>query len=445
MEITNEEILESKFKKYKWKTVKKALYYFNDKYPDITDDEIKRFFNERKSVQYKKKLRKILMTRKFSATPKSYQMDIYFNSSKSDMYLLAVNINTKYAWMKKIKSKSTADVLPAIKQMCQELNPSIIESDEEGSFTDHRTVDFLRRSGIRQRVVIQSLHSDLGVLNRFCRTLNVLRKGKSVDEDKLMKLIKRYNKTYHSTINMTPQYMQTHPDEELAYIYRCFEERDEKDKLMMKKPLNVGDKVRYIRDDPDLFEKGRHKYELSKYWYFVDDVLSPYRVSIMAKDGTVKVLPRFRVYKLKPDSKLNYAPTIEDKSVMFTYKRIKQIYVDWYRSNGKNAVEGTMKLDKDTNLPKISYLVEMTVRDESGKEHTRDVEVSMKELRGENPTQLCELERKLLRRNHNYKYEPEAHIIIPAQGRYVKKSYGGIVRSYILLSDGDMWKGHIRK
>ena len=375
-----EQLIISKLKKYKWRSLNKALYYFKRKYPEINEKLVRQLFENSREISFVKKLNKSLMTRTFSASRRAYQMDIYFGKSKYDLYLLAVNVNTKYAWIHKLKSKATADVLPVLKLLVRDLNPASLESDDEGAFTDYRTVNFLKDNEVQQKVVLQGLHSDLGILNRCCRTLNEL---KINDRLTIYKAVKRYNKSYNSSIGMSPNDMQSNPDEEIAYIIDRLYERDEKDKLMLTSKLKKGDKVRYIRDDAKLFEKGRHRYELSKYYYIIEDVLSPYKYTIIAKDGTVKTIPRFRLYKLKDNSKLTYAPTMEDKSSHFIFKRILDV------EHTKDYVQAKPR--------GIVYVLEMIKRNEDGSKKTKEIRVSQRELRSENPTKPALLELKYVR------------------------------------------------
>ena len=400
--MNDEEYIREKLAKHKElkNSLKQTNYYFkiklgNEKFKKY-ENLIKKIFEENRNVNYKMKLRSILMTKKFSISPKAYQIDIYY-LGKRNPYLLAVNINTKYAWISdKLKSKSTTDVLPKIKQMVKELNPSIIESDDEAAFNDYRTINCFHENGIDYRPILQSLHSDLGVLNRCCKTLNSF----EPDSENIKYIVKNYNKRLNESIKMAPREMENNRLAEEIYIHEMLNKRDEDNELMLTKMLKKGQKVRYIRDSPDLFEKGRHKYDLSKYYYKIEDVISPYTYVIIAKDGTVKTLPRYRIYKLKDSSNLSFAETIEDKSVMNIYKNPKCIFYEVYNQKQKwreLKLESWEFENKTVKMPKCWFIVEQIYYNDNGKKQKKDVKISLRDLREANPTNLSSIEKDILK------------------------------------------------
>ena len=377
------------FAKYKFKTLKKAYKYFDNKDYGFTHKEIKEYFDSIHTQSYLKKFNKHEMGAFFSTTPGAYQMDIYFHNKQS--YLLCIEINSRYVWIKRIKSKNTEDVLDAIKQFVYECNPSIITCDEESAFRSISVVDFLRSENIRLFVSLAQLHTELGVINRFCRTLNSLTadgttvpaKRKSI-KDRVENAVKIYNKTPHEATGTTPKRMHNDAELERQYIFKMMEERDEKKKLLLKNPIRKGDNVRYVLDK-QMFKKNQHNRKLSRHYYKVEDVLSPFTYVIIAKDGSIKKLPRYRLYKINSKKGLTFGDSIEDESLFTVYDKIFNYY-------------------PNSNPRKSEYEVQVINRDDDGTKHKSKRRIKCYMLREGSPTHLSELEMEFFAK-HKDKYQ----------------------------------------
>ena len=390
-------------RKKKFGTLKQTYYWFEKHYPNKSKSEIKRAFNEYHSNRYVKKYNKSLMGNKFSAIRGIYQMDIYFTEEWKTPYLLLINVNTKYAWCKKIKSKNTDDVLPAFKQFVSEHHPFGIECDAEKAFTSYKFVDYCRNNNIKLKVSLNSLHSDLSVINRLCRTLRSLTESDSHNPN-IEYYIKKYNKRFHETIDMAPRDMQFNTNNELRYIYNKLKERDEKNKLLLEDSIEKHDKVRYILDEKDKhFHKNEHKHKLSKYYYLVENVHSPYLFDIIASDGSVKTVPRYRLYKInKSEQKtFKFAPTIEDESNFMIYDEITD-YIPAINKDGK------------INIPKSKYTVRVISRDKTGKKIKKLLNLGIMEVRVERPTQMSKMEYEFYLKNKpKYKLDKSTELLYP--------------------------------
>lgn len=331
----------------------------------------------------------------FSPVRDSYQMDIYFTSSFKTPWLLLINVNTRYGWAGKLRSKNTNDVLDVFKNFVNELHPKQIIADEEKAFNSYRFIDYCKSRNIRLKTSLASLHSEMGIMNRFCRTLRSMTSGIEIDPD-IKEAVKHYNKRFHEALNMAPRDLQFDINAEYKYIYDQLSKRDKKRKLLLndENKISVHDKVRYILDEKrQHMGKNEFRYNLSKHYYLVEHIHSPFLYDIIAKDGSVKTIPRFRLYKLSnAESKLlSFAPTIEDGSNMVLYDEILD-YKPVIKRNG------------ELDLNKSKYIVREIARDELGRKIKSNLTLGIKEVRIGNPTDLDRLEREFLDK-HRDKYE----------------------------------------
>ena len=134
--------------------------------------------------------------------------------------------------------------------------------------------------------------------------------------------------------------MQKDENEQLKWVYHQLKIRDAKDKMNLSRNLKVGDKVRYILDrdrGKKKHSKGIKKHQFSKYYYIINRVITPYLYEIIAKDGTVKAVPRYRLYKLNYIGDVKWSKSIynegleEDalgKPIYFIDKILEYEYTD---------------------------------------------------------------------------------------------------------------------
>ena len=374
------------FEKYKFKTLKKAYKYVDSKKLPFSHKQIKEYFDEIHTPSFVKKYNKNYMGIFFSTQPGAYQMDIYFRSKIP--YLLCIEINSRYAWIKKLKSKQTNDVLDVLKEFVYDCNPSTITCDEESAFRSISVIDYLRSENINLKISLAQLHTDLAPINRLCRTLNEMcetHKDKSIED-----IVKIYNKTPNDATGTTPKIMHFDEDIEQEYIFKMMDERDKRKKLLLKDPIVKGDNVRYILDK-QMFKKAQHKNKLSKNYYKIEDVISPFSYVIIAKDGSIKKLPRYRLYKVNSKRGLTFGETIEDESGFTVYDKIFRYF-------------------PNKNPRKSEYEVQVISRDENGVKHKSKRRIKCYMLREGNPTNLSELELEFFRDNKSkYKFNKETN------------------------------------
>ena len=353
--------------------------------------DVLEYIDSRHILSRVKKYNRLFMGNKYSAIIGVWQIDTYF--SDKSKYLIAINVNTRYVWCRKRKSMTSEDFIENMKIFIAEHHPRVIECDDENSFTSFKSVEFIKSNHIIMKIYPGDMdHAQLSIINKFCRTLRVESRYNSDIEN----IIKIYNKSYHSSLKMEPRDMQYNINNEYRYIYNQLEKRDEKHKLLLQDPIDKGDKVRYIRDEDrrnERFKKDAMRYELSKYYYKVEDKHSDYSYTIIAEDGSVKTVPRYRLYKLTPTEErvMQFAPKIEDENNF-------QIFDEILDYNPVFKKDGTL----DTN--KTKYTVRIISRNKNGEKIKNNYYYTIHQLRFEVPTQPAKLELEYYMKNRDKYY-----------------------------------------
>lgn len=380
-----------------YRTLNKLYDKLYQKGLDISKSEVKKYIDSRYVKSRVKKYNKSLIGNKFSSISDCWQIDTYITEKFKTKYLLAINVNTRFVWCKKRSELSTDDFIKNIEEFIVNFHPKIIECDAEKSFTSYQSVIFLRKHGVILKVFNSTMnHEPLSIINRFCRTLRV--ESREYDEASPAKadppieqIVKIYNKSYHSSIGMEPREMQNNKSNEYKYIYDQLKIRDDKNKLALEDPIKIHDKVRYILDSDrrsKKFNKDQMKYQLSKYYYLVESKNSELSFNIIAEDGSVKTVPRYKLFKLTKteENSLNYAPSIEDENNFQIFDEILD-YKPIFKKNGS------------LNVDKSKYTVRIISRDKNGKKIKKNYYYTISQLRETNPTIPTKLELEFLSKN----------------------------------------------
>ncbi len=358
-----------------FKSLDKVYKAVKERFPDIKRSDVKEYLEslgvESKS-EVNSKTMKSKMGKSYSRIIGGYQIDIFIYKRK--YYLLAININTKYGYISKsIKNKSVHAVLPEIKIFVDKFKPDSISCDNEPAFVSKDTVEYLISKDIELRVITEQIHSSLGIINRFCRTIrDMLFQSKNLS---LEEAIKIYNNSYHRTIGMKPIDMQKDSELEEMYISKCIFENKAKIKKLHEN-IKPGTKVRFINEYENKLQKIRYK--LSPYYYIVDSI-DNFKAAIMANDGSIKSVPLYRIVKLKPsETRIKFAETIDGTS-----RGIIDEIVD-YNTKNKSA--------------KVKFKLP-----DSDKFQIQTIPVRY--LREQIPTRVSDLEMEFLKKHPEYKLE----------------------------------------
>ena len=208
MEEIIKEVYESNFGTA-YETYKEAV----KKDASIRLQDVKDYLSKRDDIQVKYK-------------PKSYNsfvspganfeyeidiMDIEAKNSTSDTRygLVAIDNFTKIAEVIPIKNRTPESIIAGLKKIIAEMGkPKQLYSDEESSVKSAKMVEFLNRTEIKS--VQTSTHAH--TVERFIRTFkdNLYRRLDALKQDKkdwyrhIGNIIKKYNSTEHSTIQIKP-------------------------------------------------------------------------------------------------------------------------------------------------------------------------------------------------------------------------------------------------
>ena len=357
-----------------FKSLDKVYKAVKERFPDIKRSDVKEYLEslgvESKSEINPKAMRS-KMGKSYSGIIGGYQIDIFIYQRK--YYLLAININTKYGYISKsIKNKSVHAVLPEIKIFVDKFKPDSISCDNEPAFVSKDTVEYLISKDIELRVITEQVHSALGIINRFCRTIrDMLFQSKNLT---LEEAIKIYNNSYHRTIGMKPIDMQKDSELEEMYISKCIFENKAKIKKLHEN-IKPGTKVRFINEYENKLQKIRYK--LSPYYYIVDSI-DNFKAAIMANDGSIKSVPLYRIVKLKPsETRIKFAETIDGTS-----RGIIDEIVDYNTKNKSAKVK--------FKLPDDKFQIQT---------------IPVRYLREQIPTRVSDLEMEFLKKHPEYKLE----------------------------------------
>jgi hypothetical protein len=168
----------------------------------------------------KKKLQRMV----FSATQRSYALDIMVIKPSEYYYLLIQNINTRYLWAFPIFDKTKESIFPIIQLFQQNIKMKSLTGDAERAWDNEEVRDWLKASGVK----VDFKHSDyihhVPILDSTIRTL---RMGANydvefmMDEDNFERLIYLFNNSVNRNTKLTPTEMETYEELEWAWIRHC--------------------------------------------------------------------------------------------------------------------------------------------------------------------------------------------------------------------------------
>ena len=299
------------------------------KYPNVSDEELKAIVNARlKDSFVKKKKVKRYYIRIFSTRPNCWFHDLMDNGKDNSprYWHIFIGTNNHYAVAYPLESKSAAAIRSTLTKFITEYHPVKLTSDEEAAFVEKNNVKLLTDNHVKMHVITDQNHSSLGIIDRFIRTLrdmNIptekgdkqshLPKYQTFSEKRMYKLLSIYNTTYHSRIKCSPAEMFNDPALEKEYIFSQLEKKEEQEENIKDLHLKEGMFVRYILPRAN----GRRKrYQISRECYRIESVRGN-MYTLIAKDGTTKDYPRFKLIPCSKDGSkpvnIKWADTFPDK------------------------------------------------------------------------------------------------------------------------------------
>ena len=253
--------------------------------------------------------------------------------NKGYKYLLTcIDVFSKYAWVKPLKSKTGDSVLLAFKEILSggDRSPIKIQSDEGKEFLNKAFKEYLKKKNISLYIVNSELKAS--VVERFNRTLkekmwrNFTFKGKYVYHDVLDKIISAYNKSFHRTIKMRPIDV-TKDEKNEKTIYDSVFANNTND-WASKFKLKINDKVR-ISKYKTTFSKG-YTPNWSEEIFLVSEQLprTPcvYRIKDLKDERVEGIFYEHELQKITNDEEVF---KVEKILRTRTKNKIKEVFVKW--------------------------------------------------------------------------------------------------------------------
>ena len=355
-----------------------------EKFPNLKDDKLKEIVDKRLKDKFIK-IRKITpyYVKIFSTRPNCWFHDLMDNGRGNEprYWHIFLGTNNHYAVALPLDNKQAASIRKTLTEFVNKFHPVKLTSDEEAGFIEKNNLKFLTDNHVKIHIITEQNHSSLGTIDRFIRTLRDMnipteKKDKQSHDPKyqtftpkrMEKLLEIYNSTYHSRINCSPKEMLNNPDLEKEYIFDQLDKKDKQEKIK-DFHLQKGAFVRYIIPRAN----GRRKrFQISRECYKIEEIKGN-MYTLIARDGTVKNLPRFKIMLCSKDgtkpSNCKWADTIP------------------------GAWNGVVKEIKSFNERTRKYKVVFSV---PGQPDYED-EVPETYLRGNFPQQLSEMEKAFIK------------------------------------------------
>jgi hypothetical protein len=296
---------------------------------EYTSDEINEFLQSQEAVQLHKP-KPIPNYVPISGVPGTVQCDLtfyeqYASSNKGfDIILTVIEINSRRAYCRPLKNKTQANVIQAFKEIIEESQkyiPIVSVTSDQGSEFSKEFVSFLEKQGISHYYTNVGDKHALGRAERFNRTIRGLIEKYMTAYNThtwfniLDELVKNYNNTVHSSTGFAPNKVG---EEELIMIRKRQSEKTNKvlDSMMR---LQVGDKVRKIKNKSILDKKTGESW--SRTVYTIKEV-NHFSYVLENNEGT-ELKGTYKDYELQ---KVDTVEEFEGKSKTFDREKHKKEY-----------------------------------------------------------------------------------------------------------------------
>jgi hypothetical protein len=293
-------ILESKFR-----DLDKVVHYVRKKIPHASRDDIKAELDALPKDVHKVGAdpRQHYYHPIFTPYHGGYQIDLLQQSENGNppFYLIAINVNTKYAYAYPLRGKDEKSVEGALRKFVSEAGKpekvAHVSADWESAWAGNKVTSFLESQGITSKLITDQQHSALGVIDRFIRTLRDMAEKedkRDISPSEMEHLLDLYNNSVHSAIGMTPAEMNGNRKAEKKYIFQKLYEQERREQISDYN-LSIG---RYVRFMIPRKMTEKRRYQVSK------DVVKIVKRDgngyiCMAADGSVRTFQRWRLFPVK--------------------------------------------------------------------------------------------------------------------------------------------------
>ena len=315
--------------KLRFRTFRKVYRIVKKRHPNIKDSELRKIISERlHNRRPSKQIQRVYQVKIFSKFRNSWFTDIYDNTANANprYWQLFINTNTRYVVAYPLQNKTAGAIKNNLEKFIKKFKPRKLTSDEESGLIAKENLELLNNNKCGLYIVSEQQHSTLGIIDRFIRTLRDMNtpqekplKSQSTDteytfisQDKMKDLLASYNTTVHSSTGYSPKEMMEKPELEDQYISKCLE-HEYKQRGIRDFKLKKGMLVRYLIPRRVF---GKRRYNVSRECYTIDDIAGNI-YTLIAKDGTTKDLPRWRLIRVKPNENKRLGNTLgTDKGIV---------------------------------------------------------------------------------------------------------------------------------
>lgn len=214
-----------------------------------------------------KRQQKQFQRKSFSPIVNSFEGDLMFVDD--EIYLVLINVNTRFAYIREIPDKSIQSILWGLANLIYYgLKINSLKFDGESALNSYLIRDFAKQNNFKIYSSNESYLNRVKIVDRFIRTLrdNLFKVEDIIDKRYgydivLQELVSIYNNTFHSAINMKPSEMTYDKEykyiEEMKTFNNAQKYKQQKSGLYNFKP---GDKIKIYLKTNSVFEKRRGNY-----------------------------------------------------------------------------------------------------------------------------------------------------------------------------------------
>ena len=271
----------------------------------------------------------------------------YARVNKGYRYILVVvDVFSKYAWLRALKTKKGNEVSSALKDIIKNSSspPKFLWSDRGFEYLNTFVKKLLKHYGIHHYFTYNT--EKCVIAERFNRTIRTwLEKyfetsRHTVWYNILSDLEKRYNNSKHRSIGLTP--IQARLDENYMSVLNKLNFPDKRNDIVAS--FKIGDRVR-ISTNKDIFEKKTATKNWSKEVFVVDAIKKTVPLTYILKDLNGEIIEgsfyKEELQKTKIKNDLHRVEKILDRK---TVNGIKMVKVKW---DGYNSSFNSWIPEKD--------------------------------------------------------------------------------------------------
>lgn len=223
----------------------------------FTLKDVKQFLKDNSTAQVTKRVVRPKEQRQILAREPGhiFQVDLtdmsnFAKTNRGIKYLLtAIDVDSRYAWAKPIKNKTSEEVLSKFEDIIAEKKPEEVSSDNGSEFKSV-FAKYLEKNGIKQVLNQAGDHNHMGIVESFHRVLrNRIAKFMTINKttnyiNKIDDIVEGYNNTKHGTTKGRPVDILNGKSKNMQRI-----------KIYTEGKFSPGDPVR-ILNEKKLFDKG---------------------------------------------------------------------------------------------------------------------------------------------------------------------------------------------